>query len=67
MKEGVEALNGKFPLCAGLYLPGFANNAKLWQGSKNALRNGTAGISLFGDVSDTALGAPKTAPATVRS
>jgi hypothetical protein len=61
VKEGVQALNGKFPLYAGLYLPDFKNDAELQQGIENALSHGAAGVSLFGDVSDGALAALKTA------
>jgi uncharacterized lipoprotein YddW (UPF0748 family) len=61
VKEGVQALNGKFPLYAGLFLPDFKNDAEVQQGIENALRNGAAGVSLFGDVSDGALLALKTA------
>jgi uncharacterized lipoprotein YddW (UPF0748 family) len=67
VKEGVTALNGKFPLYAGLFLPDFASPAELQQGIENALRNGAAGVSLFGDVSDAALAALQTAAAKVRS
>jgi len=63
--EGVQALKGKFPLYAGLFLPDFKNNAEVQQGIENALRNGAAGVSLFGDVSDGALLALKTASAQV--
>ena len=63
VKEGVQALNGKFPLYAGLYLPDFKNDAELQQGIENALSHGAAGVSLFGDVSDGALAALKTASA----
>ncbi|MGI4885725.1 MAG: family 10 glycosylhydrolase [Janthinobacterium lividum] len=67
VKEGVQALNGKFPLYAGLYLPDFKNTTELQQGIENALDNGAAGVSLFGDVTDAALAALKTAAAKVRS
>jgi uncharacterized lipoprotein YddW (UPF0748 family) len=66
VKEGVQALNGKFPLYAGLYLSDFHSDAELHQGIENALRNGAAGVSLFGDVSPAALAALKAASAKVR-
>lgn len=52
VKEGVTALNGKFPLYAGLYLPDFKDNAELQQGIELALGNGAAGVSLFGSVTE---------------
>ncbi|TPG71868.1 family 10 glycosylhydrolase [Hymenobacter nivis] len=66
VKEGVGALNGKFPLYAGLYLSDFKSDAELTQGIELALRHGAAGVSLFGNVSAAALGALKAASATVR-
>jgi hypothetical protein len=53
--EGIHFLNGKFPLYAGLYLPDFKNNLELQQGMEYALKNGAAGISLFGNVTDEVL------------
>jgi len=53
--EGVNALNGKFPLYAGLYLPDFKSNDELEMGMKYALQNGAKGISLFGNVTDQVL------------
>jgi len=47
--EGVDALNNKFPLYAGLYLPDFNNLAELKMGIELAKTNGAAGISLFGE------------------
>jgi len=61
--EGVKALNGKFPLYAGLYLPDFKSGNELQQGMENALSNGAAGVSLFGNVTDAALAALKNAAA----
>ena len=63
--EGVRALNGKFPLYAGLYLLDFQNAAEVQQGIENALNNGAAGVSLFGTVADATLLALKTASAKV--
>jgi uncharacterized lipoprotein YddW (UPF0748 family) len=63
--EGVQALKGKFPLYAGLFLPDFQNDAEVQQGIENALRNGAAGVSLFGDVSAGALAALKAASSKV--
>lgn len=53
--EGVAALHGKFPLYAGIYLPDFKNEAELENGISAALKNGAAGISLFGQVDDSVL------------
>ncbi|AMJ67040.1 family 10 glycosylhydrolase [Hymenobacter sp. PAMC 26628] len=61
--EGVGALNGKFPLYAGLYLSDFKNDAEVQQGIELALRNGAAGVSLFGNVADGTLAALKSASA----
>lgn len=55
VEEGVKALNGKFPLYAGIYLPDFKNTAEVKEGILQALKNGAAGISLFGDVSEEVL------------
>lgn len=49
VQEGVQALNGKYPLYAGLYLPDFKNLDELQEGIILAKRNGAAGISLFGE------------------
>ncbi|MXV51872.1 family 10 glycosylhydrolase [Pedobacter sp. HMF7647] len=55
VKEGVKALNGKFPLYAGLYIPDFKNDAEVQKGIEIALANGASGVSLFGNVTDTVL------------
>lgn len=47
--EGVQTLNGKFPLYAGLYIPDFRSIDELKQGIILAKNNGAAGISLFGE------------------
>lgn len=47
--EGVQAINGKYPLYAGLYLPDFKNLGELEQGILLAKKNGAAGVSLFGE------------------
>ena len=47
--EGVQALHGKFPLYAGLYIPDFKSIDELKQGILLAKENGAAGISLFGE------------------
>lgn len=49
VSEGVQSLQGKFPLYAGLYLPDFADLAELKQGIALAKANGAAGVSLFGE------------------
>lgn len=53
--EGVRALGGKFPLYAGLFLSDFKNDAEVGQGIENALRNGAAGVSFFGNVTGATL------------
>jgi hypothetical protein len=53
--EGVQGLQGRFPLYAGLFLPDFKNQDELQQGIKFALAKGAAGISLFGDVTEEVL------------
>lgn len=50
--EGLHFLAGKFPLYAGLYLPDFKSDDELRQGIQYALKNGAAGISLFGNVNN---------------
>jgi len=50
--EGVHFLAGKFPLYAGLYLTDFKNDDEIRQGIQLALKNGAAGVSLFGSVKD---------------
>ena len=64
--EGVKALNKKFPLYAGLYLPDFKNTAELQQGMEYALKNGAEGISLFGNVSEEVLLALQQASASAK-
>ena len=49
VEEGVQALNGKFPLYAGLYLPDFNNPAELKDAILLAKKKGAAGVSLFGE------------------
>lgn len=53
--EGVRLLNGKFPLYAGLFIPDFKTSSEARKGVEIALRNGAAGISLFGNVTDEIL------------
>ena len=65
VNEGVTALNGKFPLYCGLYLSDFKNDAEVQQGMENALHNGAAGVSLFGNVTDGHLAALKNASAKI--
>lgn len=59
--EGVNALHGRFPLYAGLYLPDFKNKNELSGGIIYALKNGAKGVSLFGDISDETLATLKDA------
>lgn len=52
VKEGVHFLDGKFPIYAGLFIPDFKNNmVDLEKGIRNAMNNGAAGISIFGNPS----------------
>ena len=53
VNEGVEALNGKFPLYAGLYLPDFKTAEEMRQAISLSKKNGAAGISLFGETDFT--------------
>ncbi|GAA0529847.1 family 10 glycosylhydrolase [Chitinophaga japonensis] len=54
--EGVQALHGRFPLYAGLFLPDFHGNmADLKKGIALALQNGAAGVSLFGNLTPEVL------------
>ena len=55
VKEGVNALHGRFPLYAGLYIPDFNNIEEIRQGVNIALKNGAAGVSMFGKLSDEIL------------
>jgi Glycosyl hydrolase-like 10 len=50
--EGVHFLAGSFPLYAGLYLSDFKSDDEIRQGIQYALKNGAAGVSLFGNVSE---------------
>ncbi|ATL47212.1 Tat pathway signal protein [Chitinophaga caeni] len=54
--EGVNALSGKFPLYAGLFLPDFKNVGEIKEGVKLALDNGAAGVSIFGQLTPEVLG-----------
>lgn len=49
VEEGVNALKGKYPLYAGLYLPDFKNLDELEQAIRLSKTKGAAGISLFGE------------------
>lgn len=55
VSEGVQALHGKFPLYAGLFLPDFRNDAELEEGVKLAIANGAAGVSVFGTLTPEVL------------
>lgn len=65
--EGVKALDGRFPLYAGIYLPDFKDNKEVQAGMEYALSNGAKGISLFGDVSADVLKALETASVNIKS
>ncbi|MBB1284349.1 family 10 glycosylhydrolase [Flavisolibacter sp. BT320] len=65
--EGVKALNGKFPLYAGIYLPDFKNTGEIKQGVVHALKNGAAGVSLFGNVTEEVLRALEQATASQKN
>jgi hypothetical protein len=53
--EGVHFLAGSFPLYAGLYLSDFKSDDELRQGIQYALKNGAAGVSIFGNASQQVL------------
>lgn len=55
VKEGVHFLQGKFPIYAGLYLPDFKNMEELAEGIEYAMKNGAAGVSIFGHASTEVL------------
>ena len=55
VKEGLKALDNRFPLYAGIYLPDFSNKEEILQGMESALNNGAAGISVFGNINDDVL------------
>jgi len=66
VEEGIKALNKKFPLYAGLYLPDFKNTTEVQQGIEYALKNGADGISLFGNVSEEVMLALQKASASAK-
>lgn len=49
VKEGVQTLDQKFPLYAGLYMPDFQSLDELKEGIRLSKKNGAAGVSLFGE------------------
>lgn len=49
VQEGVMALQGKFPLYAGLYMPDFHSPNELEQAISLAKSRGAAGVSIFGE------------------
>lgn len=52
VSEGVKALDGRFPLYAGLFLPDFkGNEVDIREGIRLAIGNGAAGVSIFGSLS----------------
>lgn len=53
--EGIDFLDDKFPLYAGLYIPDFKSEDELEKGMRYALQHGAKGISLFGNVTDQIL------------
>jgi uncharacterized lipoprotein YddW (UPF0748 family) len=53
--EGVHFLAGSFPLYAGLYLSDFKTDDEIRQGIRLALNNGAAGVSFFGNVTQSVL------------
>lgn len=55
VREGLHGLANRFPLYAGLYLPDFKNDFELNEAMKYALKNGAAGVSLYGDLTDNQL------------
>lgn len=65
VEEGVNALHGKFPLYAGLYLPDFKDSSEIKQGIQYALQRGASGVSLFGKVTEEVLQSLEAASASV--
>lgn len=55
VEEGMNAVNGKFPIYAGLFLPDFNTNNEIEQGIRIAMKNGASGVSLFGTVGENVL------------
>lgn len=53
--EGVHFLNNRFPVYAGLFLPDFKSENELESGITYAMKNGAAGVSLFGKVDEDVL------------
>lgn len=57
VSEGVKALNGSFPLYAGIFLPDFkGDESAVRTGVQLAIRNGAAGVSVFGALTPGVLG-----------
>jgi uncharacterized lipoprotein YddW (UPF0748 family) len=50
--EGVKALDDKFPLYAGLYLPALKTPEELKEAMLQAQKGGAKGVSLFGELSE---------------
>jgi hypothetical protein len=56
--EGIRALEGRFPLYAGLFLPDFHGNMDdLKRAVSLAVQNGASGVSLFGELTPDVLSA----------
>jgi hypothetical protein len=54
--EGIRALEGRFPLYAGLFLPDFNGNMDdLKRAVSLAVQNGASGVSLFGELTPDVL------------
>lgn len=66
VEEGIKALNDKFPLYAGLYLPDFKSTAEVKKGVLHALNKGAGGVSLFGNVTEEVLEAMVQATASAK-
>jgi hypothetical protein len=50
--EGVTALDGKFPMYAGLYMPDLPGEDDLKKAIQTALKAGATGVSVFGKMED---------------
>ena len=59
--EGVEAVNGKFPIFAGILTGHFNSADDFKDGIRYALQNGAKGVCIFGKLDDAFLDALKTA------
>ncbi len=55
VKEGVNSLNNRLPLFAGLYLPDFKTEEELRKAIVLSLRNGASGVTIFSNPNENIL------------